>query len=80
MDTASDTDHETDDEVEDWASDAGEPDDGDGTADVKQGGGKYDGKEEDFAEALAKGTTLEVAGVKAGSINESVEDARRLQK
>ena len=54
--------------------------DGDGTADVKQGGGKYDGKEEDFAEALAEGKTLEVAGVKAGSINESVEDARRLQK
>ena len=54
--------------------------DGDGVADMKQGGGEYDGKEEDFAAKLAAGETLEVAGVASGNMSEAVDEARRLQK
>ena len=53
--------------------------DGDGEADLKDGDGAYDGKEEEFAQALAEGKTLQVAGVAAGNINTAVEDATRLQ-
>lgn len=54
--------------------------DGDGVADIKDGDGAYDGKEEDFATALAEGKTLNVVGVEAGNIGTAVEDASRLQK
>ena len=55
--------------------------DGDGVADLKDGAGQYDGKEEEFAEKLAAGETLEVAGMKDGHghIHAMVDDARRLQ-
>ena len=56
--------------------------DGDGVADMKQGGGEYDGKEDDFAQKLAAGETLDVAGMKDGhgQIKEGTEEARLLQK
>ena len=54
-------------------------DDGDGVADMKDGAGQYDGKEDEFAAKLAAGETLVVAGLEAGKINEGVDAARRLQ-
>jgi hypothetical protein len=55
--------------------------DGDGEADMKgwQKDGKYDGKEDEFAKALAEGSTLTVAGLEGGKISEAVDEARRLQ-
>ena len=58
----------------------GYDEDGDGQADMKQGDGKYDGNEDAFAEALAGGETLQVAGLKAGEVTDAVDAARRLQK
>ena len=53
--------------------------DGDGVADMKQGGGEYDGKEEEFAEKLALGENLTVAGMEHGRMSEMANDARKLQ-
>ena len=53
--------------------------DGDGVADMKQGGGEYDGKEEEFAEKLALGENLTVAGMEHDNIHKMTEDARKLQ-
>jgi hypothetical protein len=53
--------------------------DGDGIADMKDGVGQYDGKEDEFAQALAEGKTLAVAGLEGGKINEAVDQARKLQ-
>lgn len=53
--------------------------DEDGEADMKAGGGDYDGKEDEFAKALAEGSTINVAGIKSGEISSAVHDARRLQ-
>jgi len=55
--------------------------DGDGKADINQAqGGKYDGKEEHFAAALAKGEHLNVVGMEGGNVTKSVDDARKLQQ
>jgi len=54
--------------------------DGDGVADMKDGTGEYDGKEEEFAAMLAGGEDLKVAGMEAGNVVSSVEQARRLQQ
>ena len=53
--------------------------DQDGTADMKDGDGAYDGKEEEFAAKLAAGETINVAGITAGDISTGVEAARKLQ-
>ena len=53
--------------------------DGDGEADLKDGEGKFDGKEDEFAKKLADGDTLLVANLKSGNVSEAVEEARRLQ-
>lgn len=53
--------------------------DGDGVADMKDGEGAFDGKEAEFAEALAAGSTIQVAGMAGGSIAEGINEARRLQ-
>ena len=53
--------------------------DGDGVADMKQGEGEYDGKEEDFAAALASGENLQVVGMAHGDIHKMANDARKLQ-
>lgn len=53
--------------------------DGDGVADMKQaGGGEYDGKEEEFAEKLALGENLTVAGIAHDNIHKATDDARKL--
>ena len=51
----------------------------DGEADMKAGGGNYDGNEDAFAKKLAAGESINVAGVASGDIKSGVEAARRLQ-
>ena len=54
--------------------------DGDVIADMKQGRvGDYDGKEEEFAEKLALGENLAVAGMEHDNIHKMADDARKLQ-
>jgi len=53
--------------------------DGDGKADMKSAkGGKYDGKEDEFAEKLAFGEKMVVAGMDKG-VKDAIVDARKLQ-
>jgi len=55
--------------------------DGDGKADILQSqGGKYDGKEEEFAAKLAQGEKLAVVGMEGGNVTGAVDEARKLQQ
>lgn len=64
--------------------------DGDGVADMKQGGGEYDGKEDEFAAKLVEGETMVVAGLDGGgdmaydgdtrsNVTRAIDNARKLQ-
>jgi len=64
--------------------------DGDGVADMKQGGGEYDGKEDEFAAKLVEGETMLVAGLDGSGdlaydgdtrsdITRAIDEARKLQ-
>ena len=53
--------------------------DGDGEADMKDGTGAYDGKEDEFATKLAAGEDLKVAGMEGGNVSTAIDEARRLQ-